>query len=87
MRPPTSRVVALLAGEFEVSSVTVKPSYLTDWDFKDTTGSFIIEDTLTSFVSSNNNIRNSRKYKTITREEPMLSPVNVTEFNEFEEGR
>ncbi|GLU14101.1 hypothetical protein SLE2022_306900 [Rubroshorea leprosula] len=40
MRPPMSRVVAMLAGDIEVSPVASKPSYLTDWDFKDMTASF-----------------------------------------------
>ncbi|GKV50135.1 hypothetical protein SLEP1_g56847 [Rubroshorea leprosula] len=43
MRPPMSRVVAMLAGYIEVSPVASKPSYLTDWDFKDITASFEAE--------------------------------------------
>ncbi|KAL5977033.1 hypothetical protein ACLOJK_021371, partial [Asimina triloba] len=31
MRPPMSRVVAMLSGDIEVSSVTSRPGYLTDW--------------------------------------------------------
>ncbi|KAJ0018385.1 hypothetical protein Pint_11506 [Pistacia integerrima] len=41
LRPPMSRVVNMLAGDREVGPVTSKPSYLTDWDFKDTTNSFM----------------------------------------------
>ncbi|KAK8483655.1 hypothetical protein V6N12_000563 [Hibiscus sabdariffa] len=37
-RPPMSRVVGMLGGDFEVNNVTTKPSYLTDWDFEDTPG-------------------------------------------------
>ncbi|OMO57111.1 putative LRR receptor-like serine/threonine-protein kinase [Corchorus capsularis] len=59
MRPSMSRVVAMLAGDIEVSSVTSKPGYLTDWDFKDTIGTFMIADTLTSFAASTHNIKNS----------------------------
>ncbi|KAG5249509.1 LRR receptor serine/threonine-protein kinase [Salix suchowensis] len=40
MRPTMSRVVAMLAGDIEVSPVKSKPSYLTDMDFKDITGRF-----------------------------------------------
>lgn len=36
-RPPMSRVVGMLAGDIEVSTVSTKPSYLTDWDFSDIT--------------------------------------------------
>ncbi|XVF39988.1 hypothetical protein PTKIN_Ptkin01aG0077300 [Pterospermum kingtungense] len=48
MRPPMSRVVAMLAGDIEVSGVITRPSYLTDWDFKDLTSSFGTEDTQTN---------------------------------------
>nr|XP_029117529.1 probable LRR receptor-like serine/threonine-protein kinase At1g56140 isoform X1 [Elaeis guineensis] len=33
LRPPMSRVVAMLAGDTEVGEVTTKPGYLTDWQF------------------------------------------------------
>lgn len=62
MRPPMSRVVAMLAGDIEVSPITSKPSYLTDWDFSDITNSFISQDTSNSFTSS----------------DPVLSSVNHT---------
>ncbi|GLU14102.1 hypothetical protein SLE2022_306910 [Rubroshorea leprosula] len=45
MRPPMSRVVAMLAGDIEVSPVASKPSYLTDWDFNDITTSSMAENT------------------------------------------
>ncbi|KAK0597856.1 hypothetical protein LWI29_029231 [Acer saccharum] len=43
LRPPMSRVVAMLCGDMEVSTVTTKPGYLTDWKYDDTstTGSFM----------------------------------------------
>ncbi|KAL0407096.1 UNVERIFIED_CONTAM: putative LRR receptor-like serine/threonine-protein kinase, partial [Sesamum latifolium] len=37
LRPPMSRVVAMLSGDIEVPSVTSKPGYLTDWNFDDVT--------------------------------------------------
>ncbi|XP_062158088.1 probable LRR receptor-like serine/threonine-protein kinase At1g56140 isoform X2 [Alnus glutinosa] len=37
LRPSMSRVVAMLSGEMEVSSVTSRPGYLTDWKFDDET--------------------------------------------------
>ena len=37
LRPSMSRVVAMLLGDIEVSTVTSKPGYLTDWKFDDTT--------------------------------------------------
>ncbi|GLT51786.1 hypothetical protein SLA2020_251700 [Shorea laevis] len=45
MRPPMSRVIAMLAGDIEVSPVASKPSYLTDWDFEDITASIEAENT------------------------------------------
>ncbi|KAK8608234.1 hypothetical protein V6N13_023661 [Hibiscus sabdariffa] len=44
MRPPMSRVVSMLAGDIEVSGVITRPSYLTDWSFKDLTGGIVSED-------------------------------------------
>ncbi|KAJ4909594.1 putative LRR receptor-like serine/threonine-protein kinase [Raphanus sativus] len=35
LRPPMSRVVAMLSGDVEVSEVTSKPGYLTDWRIDD----------------------------------------------------
>uniref|UniRef100_A0A7N2LK78 non-specific serine/threonine protein kinase n=1 Tax=Quercus lobata TaxID=97700 RepID=A0A7N2LK78_QUELO len=37
LRPSMSRVVAMLLGDIEVSTVTSKPGYLTDWKFNETT--------------------------------------------------
>ncbi|GLU14107.1 hypothetical protein SLE2022_306960 [Rubroshorea leprosula] len=45
MRPPMSRVIAMLVGDIEVSPVASKPSYLTDWDFEDITASIEAENT------------------------------------------
>lgn len=52
LRPTMSRVVAMLSGDIEVSTVTSKPSYLTDCDFKDKTSTFLSEDTQTSVAST-----------------------------------
>lgn len=37
LRPPMSRVVAMLSGDIDVNEVTSRPSYLTDWHSNDTT--------------------------------------------------
>ncbi|KAJ6714257.1 PROMASTIGOTE SURFACE ANTIGEN PROTEIN PSA [Salix viminalis] len=58
MRPAMSRVVAMLAGDIEVSAVTSKPGYLTDWDFKDITGTFTTENTRASSISEASKSRN-----------------------------
>ncbi|XVE51734.1 hypothetical protein DITRI_Ditri02bG0064500 [Diplodiscus trichospermus] len=81
MRPPMSRVVAMLAGDIEVSNVTTKPSYLTDWHFKDMTASFMHEETQTSIASDGSDIKS--KTKTIPGTEPIVSPVNVTQLSDI----
>ncbi|KAF9618245.1 hypothetical protein IFM89_000880 [Coptis chinensis] len=51
LRPPMSRVVSMLTGDVEVSTVTSKPGYLTDCQFTDAT-TFVSEDgTLGSMTS------------------------------------
>ncbi|XP_073002055.1 probable LRR receptor-like serine/threonine-protein kinase At1g56130 isoform X2 [Typha latifolia] len=39
-RPSMSRVVAMLTGDMEVSKVMTRPSYLTEWQFKEISSSF-----------------------------------------------
>ena len=46
LRPPMSRVVAMLSGDIEVSRVTTKPGYLMDWKFND----------VSSFMSENSDL-------------------------------
>ncbi|GMY38144.1 probable LRR receptor-like serine/threonine-protein kinase At1g56130 [Fagus crenata] len=71
MRPSMSRVVAMLAGDIEVGVVTSKPSYLTDWNFKDITSNFLSEeDRKQRGDNSNSNMQLG---------DPIPSPVNVTE--------
>ncbi|KAF9618246.1 hypothetical protein IFM89_000881 [Coptis chinensis] len=43
LRPPMSRVVGMLTGDVEVSTVTSKPGYLSDCQFTDAT-TFVSED-------------------------------------------
>ncbi|KAH7557814.1 hypothetical protein JRO89_XS11G0224500 [Xanthoceras sorbifolium] len=54
LRPPMSRVVAMLCGDLEVSQVTIKPGYLTDWKYDDTTDSFISNDKATIGTDTSN---------------------------------
>uniref|UniRef100_A0A1J3IVK9 non-specific serine/threonine protein kinase n=2 Tax=Noccaea caerulescens TaxID=107243 RepID=A0A1J3IVK9_NOCCA len=63
LRPSMSRVVAMLAGDVEVSDITSKPGYLTDWRFDDTTSSSLsgfqtknTESFSTSFVTPGSEI-------------------------------
>ncbi|KAL3609714.1 hypothetical protein D5086_000734 [Populus alba] len=75
MRPTMSRVVAMLTGDIEVSVVTSKPSYLTDWDFKDITGNF--SKVSTSYKASKS--QNHNPIDLIPRGDQMHSPLNITE--------
>ena len=71
MRPSMSRVMAMLARDIEVGVVTSKLSYLTDWNFKDITSSFLSEEDRKQHGDHSNT--NSELG------DPMPSPVNVTE--------
>ncbi|KAJ4981341.1 hypothetical protein NE237_032178 [Protea cynaroides] len=54
LRPAMSRVVAMLSGDIEVSTVTSKPGYLTDWEFNDRSCSFAMSgDTFGASTSGN----------------------------------
>ncbi|KAA3479139.1 putative LRR receptor-like serine/threonine-protein kinase [Gossypium australe] len=90
MRPPMSRVVGMLAGDFEVNKVTTKPSYITDWAYKDISRSFMKEESQTSNASdhSSNDVKSKNKTTVGTDDQPIHSPVNITEFQEIiGEGR
>ncbi|KAJ4702818.1 hypothetical protein OWV82_022809 [Melia azedarach] len=90
MRPPMSRVVAMLTGDIEVGAVATKPSYLTDWDFKDITASFLNEERPSS--------SSKRSYKQQNGEgenpgefhgpgvDATLSPVNITQLTDIIAG-
>ncbi|XP_050147520.1 probable LRR receptor-like serine/threonine-protein kinase At1g56140 [Malus sylvestris] len=60
-RPSMSRVVAMLSGDIDIGTVMSKPSYLTDYDFKDvttsSTGRFLVEDDTPSTSSKDGNVR------------------------------
>ncbi|MBA0840344.1 hypothetical protein Goarm_002932, partial [Gossypium armourianum] len=83
MRPPMSRVVAMLAGDIEASGVITKPSYLTDWDFRDLTRSLVTKDAQTSTSSENKDNHNQNRISSGPGVAPSLCPVNVSEFSEI----
>lgn len=82
MRPPMSRVVSMLAGDIEVGTVTTKPSYLTDLDFKDVTSNFL--DAGETALISSNSIKSQHKNQdgntadVSPTTDPTPSPMNVT---------
>ncbi|KAJ0017470.1 hypothetical protein Pint_11482 [Pistacia integerrima] len=91
LRPTMSRVVNMLAGDIEVATVTSKPSYLTDWNYKDITNSLLNEETVTS-SSTRSYSRKKSQCDSATDLSPgvypLLSPENATRFNDIiAEGR
>ena len=69
----------MLAGDIEVTTVASKPSYLTDWDFNDTTSSFLSEDTQTSFASNKSASNPTSFASNKGTSNPTPSPVNISE--------
>ncbi|GLT51802.1 hypothetical protein SLA2020_251850 [Shorea laevis] len=85
MRPSMSRVIAMLAGDLEVSPVASKPSYLTDWDFKDITASIEAENTLS--IKSEHGDNKDKNYLN-PGIDLVPSPLNITDFGDIiGEGR
>ncbi|KAM1138354.1 hypothetical protein ACFX2B_035850 [Malus domestica] len=89
-RPSMSRMVAMLSGDIDIGTVMSKPSYLTDYDFKDvttlSTGSFLMEDDTPSTASKYSNVRlnyqpegNSASGANTPGVDLAPSPVNVTQ--------
>ncbi|KAJ9687184.1 hypothetical protein PVL29_015866 [Vitis rotundifolia] len=77
LRPPMSRVVAMLSGDIEVSRVTTKPGYLTDWEFNDAS----------SFMSENSHLNSPRIRMAVDTDCSPLT-ANKTELHEIiGEGR
>ncbi|KAL6329491.1 hypothetical protein AAG906_021499 [Vitis piasezkii] len=64
LRPPMSHVVAMLSGDTEVSRVTTKPGYLTDWKFND----------VSSFMSENSDLNSPSISMEVDRD---CSPLTV----------
>ncbi|XP_044495500.1 probable LRR receptor-like serine/threonine-protein kinase At1g56130 isoform X2 [Mangifera indica] len=87
LRPPMSRVVAMLAGDIEVGTVTSKPSYLTDWDFKDITSVFLDNEEGAAAAASDKSYGNQKSDSNNATAvchaaDPLLSPVDVTQFSD-----
>ncbi|KAI8027670.1 putative LRR receptor-like serine/threonine-protein kinase [Camellia lanceoleosa] len=72
LRPSMSRVVGMLSGDFEVSAITTRPGYLTDWNFNDTT-SFMSNDTPTV---KKEHSHYSSSTRTSMVADPDRSPIN-----------
>ncbi|CAH2066548.1 unnamed protein product [Thlaspi arvense] len=73
LRPPMSRVVAMLSGDVEVSDVKSKPGYLSDWRFDDITTT-----SLSSFQTKEVGASGSKISPSTKDSQPMLgAKINV----------
>ncbi|KAI8553104.1 hypothetical protein RHMOL_Rhmol06G0319400 [Rhododendron molle] len=72
LRPSMSRAVAMLSGDIEVSAVTTRLGYLTDWKFDDTTNFMTID---TPNVENEYNQFSSSSATTAA--DPSHSPINA----------
>ncbi|KAI9160944.1 hypothetical protein LWI28_012972 [Acer negundo] len=81
LRPPMSRVVAMLCGDIEVSTVTTKPGYLTDWKYDDTTttGSFMSSTDKANIGTDINNYTSSTTTSMVVVAETQHSAETDTE--------
>ncbi|XP_042403707.1 probable LRR receptor-like serine/threonine-protein kinase At1g56140 [Zingiber officinale] len=84
-RPPMSRVVAMLLGDAEVADVTSRPSYLTDWQFKDGTSSFTANYFDSSAQRSENNFASNAETMVNMESRPLSSELYAN--TGIEEGR
>ena len=78
LRPAMSRVIAMLSGDVEISAVTTKPSYLTDWDFSDITNTFC-DDEPTSSENTTTNTTTTTFTTVSSNTESLSSPVILSE--------
>ncbi|CAN6683954.1 unnamed protein product [Malus baccata var. baccata] len=89
-RPSMSRVVAMLSGDIDIGTVMSKPSYLTDYNFKDvttfSTGRFLVEDDSPSTASKHSNVRLNYRPEGSNASgantpgvDPAPFPINVTQ--------
>ncbi|KAL0853217.1 hypothetical protein Bca101_058369 [Brassica carinata] len=77
VRPPMSRVVAMLSGDVEVSEVTSKPIYLPDWRFDDTTRS-----SFSAFQTKDTGASGSYSTTFVTPAESDFKPMLGVKINE-----
>lgn len=89
LRPAMSRVITMLSGDVEIPAVTTKPSYLTDWDFNDTTNAFDDEEPMSS-ESTTMMTATATTNTTSTGVDSMPSPIMLSEIirkGSLREGR
>ncbi|KAJ0975922.1 hypothetical protein J5N97_017887 [Dioscorea zingiberensis] len=85
LRPPMSRVVAMLTGDIEITEVTTRPGYLTDWQWNDTSNYVSSSNTETPGEISGNN--QSFLPSNETKESSTCSPAEPILSRAISEGR
>ncbi|GFP85150.1 probable LRR receptor-like serine/threonine-protein kinase at1g56140 [Phtheirospermum japonicum] len=75
LRPPMSRVVAMLSGDIEVPPVTTRPGYLTYWEFNNVTTCVpeINSTTLSSDINTATTTATTTDYSPLNPAKPMLA--------------
>ncbi|KAF8408694.1 hypothetical protein HHK36_004758 [Tetracentron sinense] len=79
LRPPMSRIVTMLAGDIEVSTVTTRPGYLTDWQFNDITSSSVNDGIPTSLASKDTNSLLAESTALSMVVDPTPSPIIISQ--------
>nr|XP_043639007.1 probable LRR receptor-like serine/threonine-protein kinase At1g56140 isoform X2 [Erigeron canadensis] len=79
LRPAMSRVIGMLSGDIEISVVTTKPSYLTDWDFNDITNTFCDDEPISSENTTMTTTRTTNTTSSTGRDS-MSSPIILSEL-------
>jgi serine/threonine protein kinase len=72
LRPSMSRVVAMLSGDIDVSSIATRPGYLTDWKFNEDTTSFMTNSSSTTITDEKS------QYGLSSNTTADFSPVNAS---------
>ena len=86
LRPSMSRAVAMLSGDIEVSTVTSRPGYLTDWKFDDVTG--LVGDSVAKGTDTNYfNSSASTSMVGDTENSPIINPSKPMLHETINEGR
>ena len=87
LRPPMSRVVAMLTGDIEVAEVTTRPGYLTEWHLKDLSSTFTSSDFSKASTSNYSHESGMSGTNMLPRGSPSPSPSQPLVSSTISEGR
>lgn len=75
LRPSMSRVVGMLSGDLEVSTVISRPGYLTDWKFQEISG-FMSDNPTIGTDTTNYSSVHTNTVHSQSNTEPMLNDTD-----------